>query len=256
MIVAILQLRKLETSKHFFMLLTAFLCLVSGVSAAECDRSILPIASPRELAYQNRGDRCEGLYQQPVATTGLRILGFFRGASEIREGDAMPYVFASYPGVKFLSVESIRRRQYYRMDASFDTDRFRYPFDLIRRPELAIDINDLALRLCVDACDGLLPVLVPTRLASENSFADRPYLVLRATEDLTYLRIEIIGQERAVLYDQNILASTNWDAWRPVEVPLRDFMKSSGDLLFRATAQGRSARQLDSVAAILRFAAP
>lgn len=239
-----------------FLMLVLFLVIGASASAAECDNSLLPIASPQEVAYQDRGDRCEGLYQQPVATTGLRILGFLSGANQIAEGDDRPYVFANYLGPKFLSVESLRRRQYYRMDAAFGDDRFSYPLELTQRQELAIAIDELALRICVEACDGLRPVLVPARLASETPLEAKPYLVLRATEDLTYLRIEISGASGVVLYDENVLARTNWEAWRPIEIPLGSFTKDGGDLLFRATAQGRSARQLDSVAAILRSVLP
>ncbi|RWY72345.1 hypothetical protein EHI46_15515 [Rhizobium leguminosarum] len=242
-----MQLMRIWLGLFFLPMLTT----IAG--AAECDRSMLPILSPADLAYQDRGDRCEGLYQQTVATTGLRILGFQRGASQISENDPGTYVYAEAKGRKQLVVESARRRQYYRMDATFDGNRFYYPLALTRRPELAIKSAELAARVCVRDCDGLLPVLVPARLAMTDAEAGEPFLLLQATEDLTYLQIEVTGHGKEIA-KRDLLGSMTWASWRPIEIPLGEFLQTGKDseLTFKATARGRSISQLDSVSAVLR----
>lgn len=238
---------------RIFLVVFFMTILATVVRAAECDRSRLPASSPADLAYQDRGDRCEGLYQQAVATTGLRILGFQRGVSEISDHDPGTYVYVEAQGRKQLVVESARRRQYYRMDATFEGNRFYYPLELTRRPQLAIKSTELAARVCVSDCDGLLPVLVPARLAMTDAKTGEPFLLLQATEDLTYLQIEITAHDKEIA-KRDLLGSMTWASWRPIEIPLGEFLQAGKDaeLTFKATARGRSASQFDFVSAVLR----
>lgn len=230
-------------------------CMVSASAvAAECDRRLQPIVQPPELAYRDRGDRCEGLYQQPVATTGLRILGFQvdRIANTGGKGIA---IHVESTGRKKLTIESLRRRQYYRLDKALEDSArdYFYAFDLVNDPGIKLEPAEIAVRVCLERCDSLEPVLIPALIASaEPGTARQPFITLQATEDLTMMHIEIRTASGDVLLSKDYLQDRKWPAWRPAELSLGAFFAKASELNFRVTARGPGRGQVDVVSATLR----
>jgi hypothetical protein len=229
------------------------LAAAGPAAAADCAQGVEPISDPEVLGYQDRGDRCEGLYVQPVATTGLRIVGFHSGQNDISGDTIGTYVHARSDGRKSLTVISTRKRQYYRMDTTFKGASFFYSLELTRHHELKISPGELVARVCVADCSTLRPTLVPARISSSQPKAAVPFVILQATKDLHRLRIEMTDPATGeVLFDRQLLTHTTWQAWRPAEIPLAEIFSSTDEIVFKAIAQGRSSNEVDSVSAVLR----
>ncbi|HMN19956.1 MAG TPA: hypothetical protein PKA16_01040 [Ottowia sp.] len=233
-------------------LLLSLSCTMPGiVGAAECDTRLQPIEHPMALAYRDRGDHCDGLYRQPVATTGLRIIGF--QANRIQSTNANGIgIHVEAPGLKRLTIESLRRRQYYRFDKNLPEKDYYYAFDLVNHPAIKLEPDEIAARVCLERCETMEPVLAPVSFSIPGgSRPDQPFITLQATEDLTMMRVEIRASNGAVLLSKDVLQDRNWPAWRPAVIPLADFFAQAPQLTLRVTARGRGLGQVDAVAATL-----
>lgn len=220
--------------------------------AMECASNIQPIPGSSSLAYQDRGDRCEGLYAQPVSTTGLRIVGFLSRPSAFQDNDLGTYVFSGGGGTRNITVTTTRPRQYYRMDTSVDTGAFFFSLDIIRHPELGIRPEELVAVICKAGCNGLRPELIPATIAAAEEPATGSYLILQATHELRRLRLTVSDLSSGdVLFDRQLLDGNRWEAWRPAEFPLEIYLAGSRKLLFTAIAEGSSNTQIDTISAIL-----
>ncbi len=222
------------------------------VAQAACDPALNPIADPEELAYHARGDRCEGLYVQNISTTGLKIVGYHMGQPNVAENALVLDVWAPGDAPKRLQLSSTRARQYYRMDAEFDGERFTFPLDLMRHPEIRLAPEEIAALSCIAACDSLQPELVPTRLGDKNA-AGQPFVVLQANQDLHGLRITVSDpQTGATLFDRELLENSTWRAWRPAELPVARFFDTTDVVVIEIRSRGRAAGQFETVSSILR----
>lgn len=235
-------------------MIVALCATVSESWAIDCDKTLVPVMSANDLGYRDRGDRCEGLYQKDVGSTGLRIVGFHNAQNTIAHGSKLATVRTVGDSPKQLSIESTRKRLYYRLDARFAGRSFRYPLQVIRTDELRIEANELATVACVENCNGVRPTLVPVVVTTNaDNILPNPFIVLQATSALQKLRIEI--QDFAtgrVLMDDQLLKTTTLEAWVPVEIPLAAHFAQARKLMFRATAEGSFGGQLDSVVALLQ----
>lgn len=233
-----------------------FVCMHTLVHAEICDTRLQPVLTPKELAYQNRGDRCEGIYQQPVSTTGLRIVSF--QANHMPDtGDNGITISTTAPGPKKLTIESTGRRQYYRLDKTFEGNDYFYSFEIIDNELIRIDRKTIAAKLCLSDCHGLWPVLVPVVYGSGEMATYLPFITLQAMEGLTMMHVEIrAADDDRVLFNKNLLESANWPAWRPAQIPLTSFFSQAPELILRVTARGHARTQTDAISAILRAGSP
>lgn len=219
---------------------------------AACDPVLNPIADPEELAYRDRGDRCEGLYVQNISTTGLKIIGYHSGQPKFAENALVLDVWAADTSTKWLQISSTRTRHYYRMDAEFAGTRFTFPLDLIRHPEIRLSPEEIAAVSCIAACDSLQPELIPTRLGYEDA-AGQPYVVLQARNDLHGLHIAISdARSGEKLFDRELLQNSVWRAWRPAELPVAQFFDTTDVILVEVRSRGRAAQQFETLSSILR----
>jgi hypothetical protein len=101
--------------------LIAGFCWIVEASGADspCDPALKP-PEAHPLGYRSRGDRCEGVYIQPVAGTTMAVTSFNQGFSEYDLQSGQPLTLAWVPlgeGVVHLRGVSTKRRLYYRMDS-------------------------------------------------------------------------------------------------------------------------------------------
>lgn len=232
------------------------ICNQSLAHAETCDERLQPVLQPQELAYQDRGDRCEGIYQQPVSTTGLRIVSF--QANNLPDTAAAGVtVRANAAGRKKLTIESLGRRQYYRMDKFFEENEYFYSFEIINNNHVQIHRKDIAAKICLSDCNGLRPVLVPVIYGDADPLTHRPFVTLQAMEGLTMMHVEILARDDGrVLFDRDLLQTSNWPAWRPARIPLSEFFMQSPELELRVTARGHARDQTDAISAILLAGSP
>jgi hypothetical protein len=114
-----------------------------------CDPTINPEKfRDKPLGYRSFGDRCEGLYAQPVGAATLRVVSFTAGAARFRTEEPNPISIA-WPKVKDgpirLRAKSLRSNLYYQMDTlqPQTESSFSWPTDVISR--LSIDARDMGL---------------------------------------------------------------------------------------------------------------
>jgi hypothetical protein len=92
-----------------------------------CDRGLTPIRDP--TGYTLRGNRCEGLYEAPVSSTGLELVSLTRGKLRFDLDPALQLtVSAPDPGDAAPGPVRVRAvakplRTYYRMDAELPPTR-------------------------------------------------------------------------------------------------------------------------------------
>ena len=234
--------------------LIPLLVILAGYSVAqgaECKIGFTPITSPSALGYQDRGDRCEGLFVQPISTSGLRLVGYQWDVNNFENGASLIQVNTPSDGNKAVTIVSTRKRQYYRMDSSFRQRSFSFPHDLLSHPAIDLGSDELAVLACVDACDTLEPVLMPAIVATAPPAKPNPFIILQASSALQAMRIEISDRTSGkVLFDKQVLKST-WEPWRPAELPLGRFFEHSAEIVLKVTAQGNSTSDIDSIAAVL-----
>jgi hypothetical protein len=94
--------------------------LITDLSAqVHCDSSLI-LNTDNPLGYNNRGDRCEGIYIKEVGSTTLSIVsltGFFEQYN-IKSGKPIHIEWDKPPddSIVHIRVQGIKRRLYYRMD--------------------------------------------------------------------------------------------------------------------------------------------
>ncbi len=96
--------------------------LVAGrlrdVVAQDVSCELSPVPGP--YGYQRRGDRCEGLFQQQVGGTTLRLVSLTESFEALGDTTRAPLLVAwSVPGNGdvWLRAQGIRKKLYYRMDS-------------------------------------------------------------------------------------------------------------------------------------------
>lgn len=234
------------------LLLGSLLLLGAGPAwAGPCNPDIKP-ASIDELAYKDRGDRCEGLFVQKVSATGLRVVAFHKSPAEFDDNAlALNVSVGGHPGDKEMSVTSLRPNQYYRMDASFSQDNFSLPLELLRHPQIDIKPHELAAVICIRDCRSAVPTLAAASFADE--WNANPYVALVANLEIFELRVTIRDEATGeVLHDKEMLGSRTWPAGRPATFPLKPYFRDRDEILLEIVAAGRGNELIDSVSMRLR----
>ena len=203
------------------------------------------------MAYQLRGDRCEGLFAQRVSATGLRIVAFHEEPPEFDDTSLVLNIrLDGGPIPKSISITSTRPKQFYRLDTVVKGELYSMPLDIINHPDVGVAPSDFAMIICRQDCDNLVPTLESASF-SDSSEAN-PYVVLVADLELFELRISLKdGDTGESLFDQEMLGNRTWPAARPAVFPLKPFFEEHETILFEVISIGRGNELIDSMSARL-----
>lgn len=213
-----------------------------------CDPSLRgPPGHP--YPYRNRGDRCEGVYARPVASTTLSVVSLTAAFDDYKlespaslatkwaapvPGAPYPVACGATPGADepiHLRAQSLQPRIYYRMDAvrSLADRGYDWPKEMlgalaISRPGLGV------LAWMTRAVDGAeRTVYLPLRIAqqpgtSQSVVADYRVDIVPGRElaevYVTLARFDVAGQPASWLKRGEALGYGYYPAERPIRIPL------------------------------------
>jgi hypothetical protein len=158
--------------------------------------------SDERIAYRDRGNRCEGVYEQPVSGgINLQLVGYQIVSGPITL-DRLDYVDVRVIGMKLgdkptLRVLSVRPGLFYQMDTSQigGDGGYTWPSAVLRevRRVVGFEAGDLAAIACSNACRAepetrYWPVAVG---ALQDSGSSTLMLVLRTAVELGQLRMTV-----------------------------------------------------------------
>lgn len=114
-----------------------------AAQTAVCDPTI-PQAKGQPLGYQPRGERCEGVYAQPVSATTLVVASFTQGPVRYAFDAPAPIQISWTDGPQkptHLRARSLKRNVYYQMDSvqKAPSATFVWPADVLRALDLGSD---------------------------------------------------------------------------------------------------------------------
>jgi len=199
--------------------------------AVPCDPSLSPSSSD-PWGYRVRGDRCEGIYAQPVAGTPL-IVASFTERFDTFDPDSVTGLVLRWPVAGSSSVRiraiALRRRFYYRMDAEQPAaaGSWDWPADLISalglsRPELGV-----VAWTRQTAGNTERDVHFPLRIGRDPAAAENAeyMLVVMPQVELTEVYVSVAlmdetGRPVRWLRDEEPLGYGYYPADRPVEIPV------------------------------------
>ena len=195
-----------------------------------CDPALLA-ASDRPYSYRLRGDRCEGLYVEKVASTTLLVASLAETFADDEAGwdDTLHITWATAAERLNLRAYSLRRRLYYRMDTvrSGPAGLYEWPTDVLRT--LGIRRHDVGLVAWADReVRGIRrQVYVPVRVnppARPPARAPHRLVVVpgRELEEvyLSVVRLDGDGRPQRAVVDGEALRYGYYPAERPVVIPL------------------------------------
>lgn len=161
---------------------------IVGTARAQdaCDPSLVARArAVQRLAYSSRGDRCEGLYAQDVASGTVLTPISFTASFEDFDPSVVKRLFLTWPDVGnnlvYVRAQSRRPKFYYRMDAvqSPGQTRFEWKTDLLA--EFKLRQTDLGVMAWTPRRIGDVeqPVHVPLRIgAGREAAAGKEYALI------------------------------------------------------------------------------
>jgi hypothetical protein len=187
---------------HLRWLLSAAIALSVGAVAAaptHCDPSLAP-STNHPYRYMERGDRCEGVFIQPVGGTMLSLLSFTApiGQIELEPGRPLLLAWPGPPGTRDvqLRARSMQRRLFYRMDTSVragDT-HYRWPTEGLVAVRLARADLGLVGFTRMTIGDAEQEVLLPLSASQSSSSRATPSaytLLLRPAVGLSELFVGV-----------------------------------------------------------------
>jgi hypothetical protein len=184
-------------------------------AAIKCAISGNPADPANPVAYANRGDRCEGVFRQPVsASAQLSLMGVHAHMPEFVPGSGRPITVtpmsAKLPAALAVRVLSSRPRQYYRMDARIAPGaRFIWKRDIADNPAVRLAPGDVKVLLCENSCDSAALKVVPASVAESRAPSSKVItLWFRAAVDLRHLYVTLHRQpgQTAAMQDADVLA--------------------------------------------------
>jgi hypothetical protein len=145
--------------------------VVTGASAMQdhCDARLRPLGGAD--GYQMRGDRCEGLYADPVSRGEVWLVGIAWSGKEktaIQPGRPFPLAWQAPPRSEHVHIRaySLHRRLFYRMDTVRPSgdEQFAWPSEVLGRVRLSPTdlgvVSWVQLQLGGQIRDIYLPVAV------------------------------------------------------------------------------------------------
>jgi len=209
--------------------LRAHLHAQATVVNSPCAAGLLkPATDP--LAYQLRGERCEGIYIREVAGTGgFSVAAFVVGGlpATIEPGNALSIEWpAGLDAPVVLRAVSLRRNLYYRMDARRPAGsiRFDWPSDVLRK--LGLETREVGIVAWTEKRLGesVQDVYVPVRFGGANSKDQAAYVLqVLSGSDLreVYVRLstaDASGREQQVIIKDEPLKLGFYPAERPIPI--------------------------------------
>jgi hypothetical protein len=150
------------------MVLCAALCSSMG-HAAQCNPTIRPDDNAC-LKYRDFGNRCEGFFKKPVATSDLVLVSFTRGVFQFKR-DAGEHLLVSlpfHPKIRaHVVAQGIPLKLHYRMDADLDAGAtLRWPVnDIIVNCTGDLTSDQIGILARIDEGE---PVYLPVEAVSEQ----------------------------------------------------------------------------------------
>jgi hypothetical protein len=235
---------------------------LTAEAGASC---MLPPERHREppAGYQDRGDRCEGLFVQPVSyPTAIEIVGLHAHPPgyDLATVEALDVVARGGGAADALQAISLRRGHHYQMDTTaLVFGAFRWLTELLRRPEVSLQPGELAVLGCRGPCTGSLarpPTLVPVSVVAEGDapVPASPRIEVVPHHELVELRVTLLDPDRRALYDNLDYGRVYYPPGEPITV-LLDRVHAAGvhDLVLRAVGRDGS---VSSARALLDLGAP
>ena len=218
-------------------LITLFLfCFLSSSSwrllfaQSSCDPA-LPGIKEGGLGYRDRGDRCEGLYINPVSNTTLFVASFTEQFENFdNAGNTVLIEWDHPPASKEIQLraQGIKPRLYYRMDASSSGSNsfFAWPAGILT--SLNIKRNDIGvtgkMKLSIGKTERFVYLPLRIRKQGESKKTGSYKLILLPGVQLTemYISLAPVGQdgnpEKFIRTDE-ALGYGYYPAERSVEIP-------------------------------------
>ena len=203
----------------------------SLIAQSTCDPS-LPGIKEGGLGYRDRGDRCEGLYINPVSNTTLFVASFTEqfenydnnGNTLLIEWDKLPI----NPEIH-LRAQGIRPRLYYRMDAYKPATNtfFAWPAGLLA--SLNIKRKDIGVtgkvKLRVGETERYVHLPLRIRKEGESKRTGTYKIIILPGVQLTeiYISMALVGEDgnpQGFVKTDEALGYGYYPAERPVEIPI------------------------------------
>lgn len=227
-----------------------------GAGAQECALDVETKADG-SVAYQARGDRCEGVYDQPAANRiNLRIAGFHRGAPvfDAQKDEAVRLaVQPQEPGQEvLLQVVSTRRHDYYQMDtrAAGPDGTFTWPLDVARKLDNPLRPFHMAALACVADCAGgasAQPTLLPVSVGPATA-KGRAQLTVIAMADVELASLEATLRQRGASLFENLAVGGRYlPPHKPLRIPLPDTAAGEALLSLAARTPGGQPAYLEAL---------
>jgi hypothetical protein len=197
--------------------------------AASCDK-LLEQPESNPYGYRLRGDRCEGIYVQPVAGTPLVVAGFTATFDEydVRTVQSLDVAWSSpTEGQIQLRAYGLRRKLHYRMDAALPSSRRSYKWPAEILTGLEIPRSDVGvsgwIRTRVGQTDR--DVYLPLRIGTPRSRPEAYTLVLLPSVPLSEVYVSIApvdanGRTAKYIRDEEPLKYNYYPAERAIEIPI------------------------------------
>ncbi len=214
------------------------------------------------IAYQPRGDRCEGVYDQNVANRiNLRIAGYHLDPPvfDPRADDFVRINVAAYVagGSVELRVVSTRPRDYFQMDTSSiaGDGSFNWQLDVVRQLEEPIQPFHTAVTACAADCRGsrlAKATLLPVSFSAAATAETVPIVLAVADVELSRLTATL-RQANRVIYEDLPVGGSYIPPHKSIRVPIKGAEPGTATLSLSALT---NSRRQDYVEAILVVPAP
>jgi hypothetical protein len=184
------------------------------------------------FGYRSRGDRCEGVYIQPVAGTTMVVASFTQLFRDYDLQSGAPLILSWNPlsdGAVHLRGQSTRRRLYYRMDSTpaAGTSTYTWPTNVLA--SLALSRRDLGVTAWTRRTLNGVPriVYLPLRISQGNESKESSSYELELLPNrelaevfVTVRRLNETGDDPVLIKDAAKLGYGYYPAERVFVVPI------------------------------------
>jgi hypothetical protein len=197
--------------------------------ARACD-PYLPISLDNPFGYRPRGDRCEGVYIQPVSSTPLVVASFgqLNLPESFRADGALLLEWAPGAGEVRLRTTALKPRTYYRMDSRLPaaSHSYRWPTDVLAA--LHLTSSDIGVVAWTSRKIGttVREMYLPLRIGEPAADRENMYeLLLIPGSELAEVFIGLAsvgedGAKRRVISEPKPLKYRFYPAGRAVRIPV------------------------------------
>jgi hypothetical protein len=211
----------------------------SAVAADPCDPGLIqPKQDPN--AYQFRGDRCEGIYLQPLAGSAALLFASFTEAFQAFDPRAdrslqLEWIPVEGAGPTRLRAYGLRSRQYYRMDADRPAGMrsYSWPTTILSNLDLSRELLGVIAWNEVNVGSQSRRVHLPLRIGAETARVDlwAYQLILVANVELTEVSLTLTlvddaGRDRHVYLREHPLGYGYYPPNQGIRVPITGLNQS------------------------------